>query len=193
MKSILLNIATLGAALVVAANAAEDKALPPGRIDFGKFSPSASGQFVDINLNSAMISFASRLAGKGDPEAGKLLASLNSIRVNVVGIDDHNSAEVKDRMNFIRKQLDNAGWERIVTVQEKKDDVEIYTKMQTDEVVEGIVITVMSGKKEAVFINVVGDIRPEQLAGVAEQLNIAQLKRVAGAVGGHRKPVQPPH
>ncbi len=186
MKRTLLSLTTLSLAFAVAANAAEDTALPPGQIDFGKFSTDSGGQLVEINLNSALINVAAQVAAKADPEAVKVLSSLKSIRVSVVGMNDKNSSELKERIDSIRKQLREGGWERVVTVQEKNDDVGIYTKMRGNEAVEGIVITVIGGKKEAVFINLVGDIRPEQLASIAEKLNIAPLKQVAAAIGGKK-------
>jgi hypothetical protein len=51
-------------------------------------------------------------------------------------------------------------------------------KTRGEEAVEGLVITVLEGKGEAVLINIVGDIKPEKLGAIGERLNIKPLKKV---------------
>jgi len=51
-------------------------------------------------------------------------------------------------------------------------------KMHGSESVEGLVVTVLQGNKEAVLVNVVGDIRPEKLAMIGERFGIEPLKQV---------------
>ena len=51
------------------------------------------------------------------------------------------------------------------------------------EAVEGIAVTVLSGDGEAVFVNIVGDIRPQQIAEVGERLNIDPLKKLSRELG----------
>jgi D-alanine-D-alanine ligase len=97
---------------------------------------------------------------------------------------DDNRADTQKRVRSIRSQLDKLGWERIVTVQEQNgEDVGIYIKSRADEALEGIVITVLDDrKKEAVFVNIVGDIKPEQIAALGEALNIDPLKKIGGSM-----------
>ena len=152
---------------------------PAGFVDFGKLSSAGSGnEFVEVNINSNLISMVARLAQKSEPDMTALLQGLKSIRVNVVGLTDANRAEMQDKVESIRTQLDTQGWERIVTVQQKAQDVGVYLKTRAQEAVEGIVVTVLDGKKEAVLINVVGDIKPEQLGMLGERFNIDPLKKV---------------
>ncbi|HEV8494194.1 MAG TPA: DUF4252 domain-containing protein, partial [Candidatus Angelobacter sp.] len=71
------------------------------------------------------------------------------------------------------------GWERIVKVQEKNQDVGVYLKTAANkDTVQGVVVMVMDGKSEAVLINVVGDIKPEQLSMIGEKLHIDPLKKI---------------
>lgn len=152
-----------------------------GLVDFGKFTPpSGGGQFVEINVKSGLIGLAARLTEKAEPDVAGLLRGLQSVRVNVIGIDDANRAELGERLAKIRSELDAKGWERIVTVQEKSQEVGVYLKQRGEEAIEGVVVTVVEANKEAVLVNVVGDIRPEQLATVGEKLGIEPLKKVAG-------------
>src|SRR5436190_20890636 len=91
----------------------------PGQVDFGEFTPSAKGgEFVEVNLSSSLISLAARFVEKSEPEVARLLSGLKLVRVNVIGLDDDNRADVQKRAAKLRKQLDGKGWERVVTAQE---------------------------------------------------------------------------
>jgi hypothetical protein len=156
---------------------------PPGYVDFGKFSPPASGgEFVEVHLTSNLISMAARFAEKDEPEIAELLRGLQLVRVSVIGLDDENRAEVEKRVKKVRSELDAHGWERVVTVQKKDEDVGVYLKMRGAEAVEGLVVTVIEGSREAVLINVVGNIKPERIAAIGERLNIEPLKKVGEAL-----------
>jgi len=157
----------------------------PGEVNFDRLSEPGQGtKYVDITLGRNFISLASRLVEKQKPEVGQLLRSVESIRVNVVGLTDENRKGAEKRVLAIRAQLDKQGWQRIVTVQEKGgEDVGIFIKARGDEALEGVVVTVLDGKKqEAVLINIVGDLKPEQIAALGDALSIDPLKKAGSAV-----------
>ena len=171
-----LGIALLSASMIASPGA---ESLPPGQVDFGKFSPPGSGgQFVEVNLGSGLISLAARLVEKEEPEVAKLLNGLQLVHVNVIGLDSENRGELEKRAQHIRKELDGKGWERIVTAQKHEQDVSVYLKMGDKDAVQGLAVVVMDGKERAVFVNIVGDIRPEQLSLLGEKLHIDPLKKI---------------
>jgi hypothetical protein len=160
--------------------AAETQA--PGQVDFGKFGPpQTGGEFVEVNLNSSLISLAAKVVEKDEPEVARLLNSVQMVRVNVIGLNDDNRADLAKRALKIRKELDTKGWERIVTAQKEDQDVGIFLKTEGKDTVKGVVVMVMDGNKEAVFVNVVGDIKPEQLAMLGDKLHIDPLKKAGKA------------
>jgi uncharacterized protein DUF4252 len=174
-----LGIALLSTSVLVSTGA---EPLSPGQVDFGKFSPPGSGsQFVEVNVSGGLISLAARLVEKQEPEVAKLLNGLQLVHVNVIGLDDDNRGDLEKRAQHIRKELDGKGWERIVTAQNHDRDVSVYLKMRDKDAVQGLVVMVMDGKEQAVFVNIVGDIRPEQLALLGEKLHIDPLKKIGRA------------
>lgn len=175
--SLTLGLSLLAAACTHAADA------PAGFVDFGTFNPPADGsQFVDVQVNTALLSIAARVAEKQEPEVADLLRSLKSVRVHVIGLTDANRAELGERVTKLRTELDSKGWNRVVSVQEAKQEVGVYVKQRTDEAIEGIVVTVIQGQKEAVLVNVVGDIKPDQIAVLGDRLNIDPLKKAGRAI-----------
>ncbi len=182
MPTSLLTI-TIAAALVANTHA---ETLEPGQIDFGKFAPPASGgEFVEVNLTSSLISLASRFAEKADADVAQLLRGLHQVRVNVIGINEENRPELEKRTQEVRKQLDKKGWERIVTAQKEGQDVSVYLKTQNNDTVQGLVVMVLDGSKQAVFVNVVGEIKPDQIALLGDKLNIEGLKKAGEAAAKH--------
>jgi hypothetical protein len=153
--------------------------LLPGQVDFGGFSPpKGGGQFVEVNVPTVLINLASQIVAKEEPEVAKLLDGLKLVKVNVIGLDDENRPELEKRAQKIRQDLSGDGWVRVVTVQEKEQDVSVYLKMDEKGAIQGLTAVVIDGKDQAVFANVVGNIKPEQLAMIGEKFNIKPLEKL---------------
>lgn len=179
MKSIrpLVLIAASALAISSVALAAEPA---PGAIDIGQLLPSAQGQFVEVNLSSGLLKFAAKIASRQDPDAAELIAGLKSIRVNVVGMDDSNRTDTIAKIEAVRRKLEAQGWSKMVTVREKADgdNVDVHVKQRGDEDIDGLVVTVIDHKGEAVFVNIVGNINADQISKIADKYNIDALKHV---------------
>lgn len=157
--------------------------LPPGQVDFGKFTPGDDSEFVEVQIKSNLLSLAAQLVEKQDPATAKLVRSVELVHVNVIGLTDANRADTVKRVQQIRHDLETDGWERNVTVQQKNgEDVGVYTKTRGGEALAGLVVTVIEPEDEAVLVNIVGDIRPDQVAMLGEKLNIEPLKRIGAAL-----------
>ena len=179
MKSLHSLVAAAGfaAALSISSFATETE---PGFVDLGKLMPAAKGEFVEVNLSPAMLKFAARIAARQEPEAAELIGNLKRVRVNVVSLDDSNRKDAVEHIAGIRRKLEAEGWTQMVTVREKDDgdNVDVHVKQRSDEVIEGLVVTVIDRNGQAVMVNIVGSISADQIANVADSLDIEQLKHV---------------
>jgi hypothetical protein len=169
-------------ALLAASLSLSARAESPGIVDFGKFTaPGKGGEFVEVNVRSNLLTFAAQLVEKEQPDAAKLLRSVQLIRVNVVGLTDENRDDLQKRIQKIRQDLEGRGWERNVNVQGKDgEDVGIYTQTSGGTALAGVAVTVVD-KEHVVLVNVVGDIKPEQIVALGEALNINPLKEIGAA------------
>lgn len=188
MKNLLrssLAAATLSLALTASSHATETEA---GAIDIGQLMPSAKGQFVEINLSTALLKFAARIAARQEPETAELIRGLKSIRVNVVGMDDTNRAGTIEKIEAVRQKLEAQGWTKMVTVREKEggDNVDIHVKQHGEDAIDGLVITVIDKKGEAVFVNIVGNINADQLGKIADKFDIEPLKKLHVKIESHK-------
>ena len=87
------------------------------------------------------------------------------------------------RRRVLCRELDAQGWERIVTAQKKAgEDVAVYAKTRGEEALAGLAVTVFSPKQQAMLANIVGDIRPDQVAALGEKLNIEPLKQLGATL-----------
>lgn len=169
-------LAAFSLALLLPARAAE---APAGLVDLGPLSPPAGGgQYVEVNLRGNLLAMAARVVGREEPELAEMIRGIQAVRVHVVGLDDSNRTEVKRRIARFRKDLSDQGWERIVTAQTPGEDVAVFLKTRGDEAIEGVAVTVLEGDREAVCVNVAGDLRPDKLAELGEKLGIRPLHHV---------------
>jgi hypothetical protein len=175
----LIPAALASALLLALAPGARAGTLLPGQVDFGTFAgPSSGGEFVEVNVTSSLISLAASFVEKDEPDVAQLLKGLQLVHVNVIGMNDDNKADLTARAQKIRKELEEKGWEKVVTAQDRGQDVGIYLKTHSQGNVQGLVVVALDGKKEAVFVNVVGDIKPEQLSTLGDRLHIDPLKKM---------------
>jgi hypothetical protein len=179
MKNLLrhtLAAATLTCALAASALAADE----PGYVDIGQLMPSEKGEFVEVNLSPALLKFAARIAKHHEPDAAEIVGDIKRIRVNVVGLDDSNRAATIEKIEGVRAKLEQQGWTKMVTVRERNDgdNVAVFAKMRDDDTIDGLVVTVIDRKGEAVFVNIVGTINPDKIAALADKYDIEPLRKV---------------
>jgi hypothetical protein len=178
MKSF-LRLAALSAALSLSSVAV--RAVEPGYVDFGKIKPTDGCEFVEVNLPATLLGFASCFVDKQDAEVAGLIRSLKHVRVNVVGYNDSSLQEITTRVQSIRRDLESQGWTQMVTARQtgQAQDVVVYVKT-TDDTIQGILVTVIDpSQKQAVLVNLVGNIKPEQIAAVGRSLHIDPLAHLA--------------
>ena len=176
MKQNSLRTAAAVVAFSIAAFTAQ--AASPGYVDIGKFKATDGCQFVEVNVHAPLLKFASAFVGKDEPEVAELIRAIKHVRVNVVGFNEKTRDETTSRVEGVRHELSSQGWTEMVTVKEAEgtENVAVFVKMAENDSIEGLVVTVIdSGKKEVVFVNLVGNINPEQLATLGKRLNIDPL------------------
>jgi beta-lactamase superfamily II metal-dependent hydrolase len=149
------------------------------QVDFGPLTfPSSGGECVEVRINRNLIAMAARLAEHQEPEAAELLRGLQSVHVSVVSLDDSNREATLGRIASVRAQLDTGGWDRVATVKQGQEDVQVFLKTRGEEAIEGVVVTVIERGQEAILVNVVGDLRPEKIAVLGERFNIEPLRKL---------------
>lgn len=155
---------------------AADVSSERGYIDFGNLKSVYGQPKVEINLGKAMLGFVGAAAEAEDPEVAELIKNLKSVRVLVYDIL-HDASEALKTVDRVTEDIQKDGWETVVSVNEEKEKVRVYMKM-SDTLIDGLVVMAVdensSGqdKSEAVFINIIGQLDPQQIGRVTQRLNI---------------------
>lgn len=164
-------------ALTVALASTVSARVSGGHVDFSSFLPAKSGQVVEITVGSMLLKFAAMAASVQEPEAAKLLRNIQLVQVNVVELDESNCDDAATKLTDVNKHLEAKGWVQSVKVHDSKSGqmVNVYIKSRDAETIEGVVVTVIDRNREAVFVNVVGNIKASQVAELCNRFDIHGL------------------
>ncbi|MGA9572428.1 MAG: DUF4252 domain-containing protein [Lysobacterales bacterium] len=173
MKRLLMNKFVIGLfcvlfTLPVLAQEDELKNLA-GYVDFGDLSATYGEPKITINLGGSMLNFVGQMSSSESPETSKLISKLKGIRVQIYAIDKVSDAAIS-QFGKTRKQLKSSGWEPIVQVNDEDEQVLVYTKM-TGGNMEGMTVMIVDDE-EAVFVNVIGQLNPAELARVMDKFDV---------------------
>lgn len=150
-------------------------ALTAGQFDFSDLSTQYGEPKVEVNLNANLMQIIGRFADQEDPEVAEILSKLETIQVRIYDLNEELET-ANAALDRVSNELKLDSWETLVTVNDNEENqkVRIFSK-STDQVIDGVVVMVVSPEKgggEAVFINIVGEIDPANIAKVTDKINI---------------------
>jgi hypothetical protein len=124
---------------------------------------------MTLSIGPALLRFAANHVDD-DPEVRDLLRSLDGVRIRIYEIDG-DAARVASRIGNISTQLQDDGWEAVLSIREGSEAT--YMLLRTvDQQIRGMTVLVSDGDSEAVVINLMGEIRPEQFGDVMVALDV---------------------
>jgi hypothetical protein len=141
----------------------------PGYVDFGQLNDIFGEPTVQISVGESLLGLVGALSANEDPEAAELFKRLNGVRINVFE-DVDVPPEGVDFVKQASSRLSDMGWESVVTVNDGAEQVRIFMKID-GESVQGISVMVVE-PTEAAFINVIGNLSPEELQKVMENFDV---------------------
>ena len=185
------GLALLGGGLLAFGSSAHAQ----GYFPFDEIPGLDSEPTVQIDLDPQLMNMFGNAAKGAQGEMASALAGITNVRVRVYeGITDGGEAELLKFVEDTSRTLERSGWKSVVRVTEDGERVRIFVKLAAgganDGTFEGLTVMVVDtgGSDEAVFINVAGEIRPEQLGRVASQIGMdGMFNMVPGAQAGPNK------
>ena len=109
-----------------------------------------------------------------DPELADVLSKLKLVRVQKFALEERDAKDVEAKVDDMAKKLEKDGWMRVVRVREDADHVHVYFKI-TDGLLQGITVMAIEDRDTAAFVNIVGEIDPEQIGRLGAKFNIDEL------------------
>ena len=168
MKRILIT--AVCALLAVPAMAQEDALKDlPGYVDFGEMNSIYGEPKINISIGGSLLGFVGAMAKNDDPEAAAIFNKLKGVRVSVYSTEGNSGAAI-DQVKRVKNLLTASDWEPIVQVNDDGEQVQIFMKMAGNKM-EGLTLMAVDDE-EAVFINVIGQLDPQELAAVMDNFDI---------------------
>jgi hypothetical protein len=124
---------------------------------------------LTLSIGPALLRFAASHVDD-EPEVKGLLKGLDGIRIRIYEIDG-DAGRVAGRMSAMSGRLQDDGWEPVLSIKEGDEATYMLLRL-VDGRVCGMTVLVSDGDSEAVVINLMGDIRPEQFGDVMLALDV---------------------
>lgn len=175
MKALQRNFAVFVlAASSTFALAAEDH---PGYVDFsGLHSLIDTEPVVEVTLREPLLRLITESIPEEDAEAVNFVSRLLNVRLHVYEDIGGNVGQIADDMDEIASDLEAESWERVVRIRDDDDQVDIYLRFsETDDVVYGIAVMIVSEDGEMVLANIAGDISFDDIGALGRRFDIEEL------------------
>ncbi len=157
--------------------ATDDLTKHPGYVDFDNIVKLFGKQEtnVEVFLEPAMLQFIGKMAS-GDPEMAALCAKLLQIRVQSFQMDSDKVDAVEKTVADAAQKLEGQGWGPLIKVRDRKGGSQTYVYMKlVNGKSQGMTVMNIDPHDEATFVNIVGEIDPEQIGRLSRTIHIDQL------------------
>lgn len=140
-----------------------------GYADLDSLGMMDTDRVISLSLGPAVLHFAASFIDD-DPEVKDLLRSLDGVRVRVYEVDG-DASRVAGRMQHMSKKMQVDGWQPVMLVQQDDEQVHMLMRMVDGEI-RGMTVLVLDADSEAVVVNLMGEIKPEQFGDVMVALDV---------------------
>ncbi len=140
---------------------------------------------LEINVKGALLRLVAEASRNEDPELARLLSRLKGIYVRGYPLSRSQAGAVGRRTSDFARRLEGQGWDTVVRVREEDEQVDMYIRSDGDNIAGLVVMVVSPDEDETIFVNIVGDIDPEEIGRIGSKFHIDALDRPE--IGERRK------
>jgi len=145
-----------------------------------------------MSFGPTLLNFAAFVIDEDEPETAAMLRDLDGVRIRVYEIDG-DAGRVAGRVQKMSVQLREDDWKPVMLIQENEEQTHMLMRSHGDRI-EGLTLLTSDGD-EAVVINLMGHLNPENFTEVMQALDVdAPEVEVASLENQpHTNPVTFPH
>jgi len=140
-----------------------------GFADLDSLGVMDTDRVMNLSIGPTLLHFAANHVDD-EPETRELLRSLDGVRMRIYEIDG-DADRVAGRMQAMSAKLQQDGWEPVLLVRDQAEQVHMLLRM-LDGQIRGMTVLVCDGATEAVVINLMGTIQPDQFNSVMMALDV---------------------
>jgi len=127
---------------------------------------------VEVNVEGGLMKLVAAASRSEDPELADLLLRLSGVYVRGYVLEPNSLNDFDKRASRMGERLIDDGWVVVVRFREVDEVVHMYVRMSGDNVDGMVVMSVEPGQQQAMFVNIVGDIDPEQIGRIGQKFRI---------------------
>jgi hypothetical protein len=175
-----LLVMAAGVQGVLAQNRGQERvSAHPGFVNFD----TVSGWFAQepkllVNVQGSLLRMVVSATRQEDPELASMLSRLQAVQVRGYSLGTGRPGVERNISDFAR-QLESRGWEAVVRVREPDQRVDMFIQTRNDNIMGLMVMVVEHDSDEAIFVNIVGEVDPDQIGRIGKQFNVRQLEGVS--------------
>lgn len=127
---------------------------------------------IEVNVEGALLRLVAEASRYEDPDLANMLRRLEGVFVRGFDISESSAGRAREQASVIGRELEKVGWTTIVSINEHDEYVRMFARMQRDEIVGMVVMVVDEGGREAIFLNIVGDVDPEEIGRIGSKFRV---------------------
>jgi hypothetical protein len=127
---------------------------------------------IEVNVEGALLRLVAEASRYEDPELATMLRRLEGVFVRGFDIGSASALRAREQASVIGRELEKMGWTTIVSINERDEYVRMFARMQRDEIVGMVVMVVDQAGSEAIFLNIVGDVDPEEIGRIGSKFRV---------------------
>lgn len=175
MKLMILGMAGLVAATTAVAQTELES--EPGYVDLDTMeSWFGEEPYVFVSVKGVLLNLVAEASAIEDPDLADLLRKVKAVQVRGFKSGHVDKGELASNASRFVKDLERKGWEAAVRVRDEEEHVDLLLRSRGSSIA-GLMIVVANEEDEAVFVNIVGDIDPSQVARLGRKFDIDELDR----------------
>lgn len=124
---------------------------------------------VSLSIGPAVLHFLAAHM-EDDPETANLLRGLDGVYIHVYDIEN-DTVRAAQGIRRMSRHLEKEGWQSVMLVHDQGEETRMLVKLDHGRI-QGLTLLTADGESEAVVVNLMGAIKPENFSDIMVALEV---------------------
>jgi len=155
----------------------------PGYVDFEALGLVNQDEVnLRVSLYGPILRLVAEATRQDEPGFSDVLDKLRAIRADLYDVAPERRQELRRRTTETARMLERRGWQTVVEVRSKTGDLSYIQTRSDGSAISGLSVMFIEPDGSAGFINIVGDVSPEELGRLGRTFHIEPLERMESEI-----------
>lgn len=152
----------------------------PGYVDFEAFGLVAEKgeESLRISLYGPILHLVAEATKGDEPGFSEILAKLRAIRADIFEVPSGGREQIRKRTIETARRLQGRGWQTVLEVRSGDGDLSFIQTRTDGDRISGLAVMFVETDGSAGFINIVGEVSPEELGRLGRTFDIGPLEQM---------------